>query len=86
MQDFRFRHGSGCGICRGTGYRGRKGIAEILTLNDELRELIVERASLRLIKEAARRSGTRFLRDSALNLVASGHTTLEEVNRVTLVQ
>ena len=84
--DFRFRHGSGCGICRGTGYRGRKGIAEILTLNDELRELIVERASLRLIKEAARRSGTRFLRDSALNLVASGHTTLEEVNRVTLVQ
>ena len=55
-------------------------------MNDELRELIVERASLRLIKEAARRSGTRFLRDSALNLVASGHTTLEEVNRVTLVQ
>jgi len=81
-----FRHGSGCGICRGTGYRGRKGIAELLTLNDELRELIVERASLRVIKEAARRSGTRFLRDSALSLVASGHTTLEEVNRVTLVQ
>jgi len=86
IDGFRFRHGSGCGICRGTGYRGRKGIAEILTLNDELRELIVERASLRTIKDAARRSGTRFLRDSALRLVATGHTTLEEVNRVTLVQ
>jgi len=86
IEGFRFRHGSGCGICRGTGYRGRKGIAELLTLNDELRELIVERASLRTIKEAARRSGTRFLRDSALSLVASGRTTLEEVNRVTLVQ
>jgi general secretion pathway protein E len=86
IEAFRFRHGSGCGICRGTGYRGRKGIAELLTLNDELRELIVERASLRTIKEAARRSGTRFLRDSALQLVASGHTTLEEINRVTLVQ
>jgi len=86
VQGFRFRHGSGCGMCRGTGYRGRRGIAELLTLNDELRELIVGRAPLRTIKDAARRSGTRFLRDSALRLVAQGHTTLEEINRVTLVQ
>ncbi len=86
VEDYRFRQGSGCGMCRGTGYRGRRGIAELLTLNDELRELIVARAPLRTIKDAARRSGTRFLRDSALRLVAGGHTTLEEVNRVTLVQ
>ena len=86
VRSFRFRQGTGCGLCRGTGYRGRRGIAELLTLNDELRELIVGRAPLRTIKDAARRSGTRFLRDGALRLVADGQTTLEEINRVTLVQ
>lgn len=83
---FHFRASRGCGHCRGTGYKGRKAIAEILALNDEIRELIVERAPIRKIKDAAIGHGTRFLRDSALDLVRSGLTTLEEINRVTLVE
>lgn len=82
---YRFMRGMGCGQCRGTGYAGRKAIAEILLLNDELRELITSRASVRLIKEAARKNGTRLLREAALDLVEQGVTTLEEINRVTFV-
>ena len=78
------RAGVGCGDCRGTGYRGRRAIAEILILNDRLRELIVQRASVLALKEEARRGGTRLLRDAALALALEGHTTLEEVLRVTL--
>lgn len=77
------RRGRGCGHCRGTGYKGRHAIGELLRMNDELRELIVARAPIRTIKEAARANGTRFLRDSALALAAAGQTTLEEVDRVT---
>jgi general secretion pathway protein E len=82
---FRFRAGRGCGQCRGSGYRGRKAIAETLLLNDELRELIVTRQPIRTIKEAARKVGTRDLREAALDLVRAGETTLEEINRVTFV-
>jgi general secretion pathway protein E len=82
---WRFRAGRGCGHCRGSGYRGRKAIAEMLVLTDELRELITAREPIRRIKEAARRGGTRFLRESALDLVKRGETTLTEINRVTLV-
>jgi len=80
-----FRAGQGCGQCRGTGYKGRKAVAEILDLNDDLRELIISRQPIRLIREAARAHGTRFLRESALDLVRQGETTLQEINRVTLV-
>jgi len=83
--DYQFRQGSGCGHCRGTGYKGRRAIAEILLLTDELRELIVARAPIGQIKEAAVRGGTRNLREAALALVKSGESTLEEINRVTLV-
>ncbi|WP_428423371.1 GspE/PulE family protein [Methylibium sp.] len=77
--------GKGCGKCRGTGYRGRKAVGELLLLDDKLRELIVARAPVRQIKQAARENGTRFLRDAAVDLFLQGQTTLEEVNRVTLV-
>lgn len=80
-----FWHGKGCGHCRGTGYKGRHAIGEVLNLNDELRELIIARAPIRSIKDAARANGTRFLREAALDLVAQGKTTLEEINRVTFV-
>jgi general secretion pathway protein E len=85
VSDFVFRAGSGCGQCRGTGYRGRTAIAEIMVLNDELREMIVAREPIRALKEVARRGGTRFLRDAAIALVREGRTSLEEVNRVTFV-
>jgi general secretion pathway protein E len=82
---FRFRAGKGCGQCRGSGYRGRNAIAEILLLNDEIRELIIAQEPIRKIKEAARKNGTRFLREAALDMVKNGSTSLEEANRVTIV-
>ena len=85
LADWRFRAGRGCGQCRGSGYRGRKAIAELMLLNDEIRELIVARAPIRAIKDAALRAGVRPLREAALDLVRAGETTLDEVNRVTFV-
>ena len=85
LAEFNFRIGKGCGQCRGTGYKGRKAIAEILDLNDEIRELIVAKEPIRVVKEAAKRSGTRYLREVAVDLVKEGITTLQEINRVTFV-
>lgn len=82
--DYRFMRGTGCGDCRGTGYKGRRSIAEILTLNDEIRELIVDKQPIRRIKAAAQANGTRSLRLAALDLVRRGATTLDEIKRVTL--
>ncbi len=82
---YRFRSGSGCRECRGSGYKGRKAIAELLVLNDEIRDLITARAPVKHIKEAARVHGTRFLREAALAAVKRGDTTLQEINRVTFV-
>jgi len=84
-EGFRFRAGRGCGQCRGTGYKGRRAISELLRLNDEMRELILGREPIRRLKEAARRGGTLSLRESGLALVARGETSLEELNRVTFV-
>lgn len=82
VRGWQFRAGQGCGHCRGGGYKGRKAIAEVLQLNDALRELIVQRAPISLLKEQARVCGLRDLRQSALECVARGETTLEEVVRV----
>lgn len=84
-QTYDFHAGRGCPQCRNTGYKGRRAVAEVLRLTDEIREMIIARASIRALKEQARLEGTRFLRDVALELVRSGHTTLQEVNRVTFV-
>ncbi|MFZ2162856.1 MAG: GspE/PulE family protein [Sideroxyarcus sp.] len=82
---YQFIRGKGCGQCRGTGFAGRRAIAEILLLNDKLRGLITSRAPVELIKEAAKQNGTRLLREAALDLVEQGITTLEEINHVTFV-
>ncbi len=79
---WQLRAGRGCGACRGTGYKGRKAVAEVLLLDDVLREMIVGREPVRRLKEAARAAGTRMLREVALDLARRGETTLEEVNRV----
>jgi len=84
VHDYQFMRGLGCGDCRGTGYKGRRSIAEILTLNDEIRELIVDKQPIRRIKAAAAANGTRSLRLAALDLVRRGATTIEEIRRVTL--
>ncbi|MFP8835455.1 GspE/PulE family protein [Hydrogenophaga sp. XSHU_21] len=80
----RFSQGKGCDQCRGTGYRGRKAIAEVLVLDDELRELVVCRAPVRQLKAVARERGVKSLREVALDLAAKGVTTLKEVRRVTV--
>jgi len=82
---FRFRVGTGCALCRGTGFRGRKAIAELMEMDDELREMLAARAPTRQLKAKARAAGTRSLREAALDLVRRGLTTLEEANRVTSV-
>jgi general secretion pathway protein E len=85
VMGWRFRAGKGCGHCRGSGFKGRKAIAEILNLNDEIRELIIARAPIRQLKQAAQANGTMLLRASALALVRKGETTLSEINRVTFI-
>ncbi|CAD5371589.1 Type II secretory pathway, ATPase PulE/Tfp pilus assembly pathway, ATPase PilB [Rubrivivax sp. A210] len=75
-------HGLGCAHCRGTGFKQRRAVVETLSIDDEMRGLISQRAPLRTIRTAARKLGMRALRDTALDLVAEGLTTLEEINRV----
>ena len=82
VSGWRFLAGAGCAHCRGTGFKGRKAVAEVLVLDDELREMIVTREPVRRIKEAAYRKGTRLLRETGLDLVRAGETTLQELNRV----
>ena len=82
---FRFRKGRGCGHCRGTGYHGRVAVGELMVLNDEIREAIVNRVPVRQLKELARQAGVQLIRTAALDLVRRGQTTIEEVNRVTIM-
>lgn len=82
VRGWSFKAGQGCGHCRGVGYRGRKAAAEVLMLNDTLRELIAERAPISTLKSHAAQGGLRPLFDTALDWVARGETTLEEVLRV----
>ena len=77
-----FRAGRGCGHCRGVGYKGRKAVAEVLVLDDSLRELIASKAPISVLKERARQVGLRPLQEAAWQWVARGTTTLEEVTRV----
>jgi general secretion pathway protein E len=85
VKGFAFRQGRGCGQCRGSGYKGRRAIAEVLYLNEDIREAIIAKEPVRRIREIARANGTRFLREAAVDLVRQGLTTLEEINRVTFV-
>src|SRR6187431_1759743 len=81
-----FYEGAGCIECGGTGYRGRTAICELLDLTDSIRELILEKRPTSEIKKAAREEGMRFLRESAVEQVLAGVTTLREVNKVTFVE
>jgi len=82
VADWEFMEGRGCGQCRGTGYKGRRAAAEVLILNDALREMIADRAPISQLKEHARKSGLQPLQEVALAWVAQGETTLAEVLRV----
>ena len=77
--------GAGCRECRHTGYRGRLGIFELLSVDDEIREMIVQRKSAREIQDVALSHGLKLMRDDAWTKVLKGVTTIEEVVRVTKV-
>lgn len=74
----------GCQKCSQTGYKGRACIAEIMIINEELRDLINQKATFQKIREVARSSGMQTLYESAMNKVESGITSLEEALSVTL--
>lgn len=76
--------GKGCGHCFNTGYSGRIGIAEVLMLTPSLREMVLAHPQEHMIKQQARREGTRTLREEGLQAALAGVTTLEEVLRVTV--
>jgi type II secretory ATPase GspE/PulE/Tfp pilus assembly ATPase PilB-like protein len=81
-----FFEGGGCIECGGTGFKGRTAICELLDLSDNIREMILERRPSSEIKKAAREEGMRFLRESAVERVLKGITTLREINKVTFVE
>src|ERR1700689_3814382 len=78
--------GPGCIECAGTGFRGRTAIHELLDLSDRIREMILSRKPTSEIRRAAREEGMRFLRESALDKVRLGLTTLKEINKVTFIE
>ncbi|HVI76667.1 MAG TPA: GspE/PulE family protein [Candidatus Acidoferrum sp.] len=81
-----FYEGQGCIECAGTGFRGRSAIHELLDLSDRIREMILARKPTSEIRRAAREEGMRFLRESALDKVRIGMTTLKEINKVTFIE
>ncbi len=82
---FTFHEGRGCIECNGTGFHGRVAVSELLDLSDHIRELILDRRPASEIKRAAKEEGMTFLRESALEMVFRGVTTLREINKVTFV-
>jgi type IV pilus assembly protein PilB len=78
--------GSGCIECSGTGFKGRMAICELLDLTDHIREIILDRRPISEVKRAAKEQGMRLLRESAVERVLEGLTTLREINKVTFVE
>jgi type IV pilus assembly protein PilB len=85
-RSFPFYEGRGCMECSGTGFRGRTAIHELLDLSERIREMILERRATSEIKRVAREDGMTFLRESALDRIRLGITTLREVNKVTFIE
>ena len=85
-RDIPLFEGAGCFECGGTGFRGRTAIHELLDLNERIREMIMDKRSTSEIKRAAREGGMTFLRESAVEKVRRGITTLKEINKVTFIE
>ncbi len=83
--DFEFSEGEGCIECSGTGFRGRTAIHELLDMSDRIRELILAKRPSSEIARAAREEGMRTLRESAVDRVRRGITTLREIDKVTFI-
>ena len=85
-QTHQFYEGAGCIECGGSGFKGRTAICELLDLSDRIREMILARRPASEVKKAAHEEGMRFLRESAIEKVLRGMTTLREINKVTFVE
>ena len=85
-RNFPFYEGEGCIECSGTGFRGRTAIHELLELTDNVREMILAKKPSSEIRRAAREEGMHFLRESAIDRVKRGLTTLKEINKVTFIE
>jgi type IV pilus assembly protein PilB len=85
-RNFDFHEGAGCMECGGTGYRGRTAIHELLDLTDPIRELILDKKPTSEVRKLAQKEGMSFLRESALERVRRGLTTLKEINKVTFIE
>jgi type II secretory ATPase GspE/PulE/Tfp pilus assembly ATPase PilB-like protein len=85
-QTHQFFEGAGCMDCGGSGFKGRTAICELLDLSDRIREMILARRPASEVKKAAHEEGMRFLRESAIEKVLKGMTTLREINKVTFVE
>jgi type IV pilus assembly protein PilB len=81
-----FYYGAGCSKCNNTGYRGRTGLYEIMTFNDEIRELIMNHASSNVLRTASQKAGMRLLRDAGLSAIYDGVTTIDEVVKETMAE
>ncbi len=86
LKDRSFYRGAGCTECNGQGYQGRSAIVELLDLDDDLRDMIINKTSVSTLKQVARDAGTVFLREAAVKKMLGGVTTLEEINRVTFAE
>jgi len=86
IQNYQFYEGAGCIDCGGTGFKGRTAICELLNLSDHIREMILDRRPTSEVKKVAHEEGMRFLRESAVEKVLHGLTTLREINKVTFVE
>jgi type IV pilus assembly protein PilB len=85
-RDVEFYEGKGCFECGGTGFRGRTAIHELLDLSERIREMILDKRPASEIKRAARDEGMTFLRESALQKVTTGVSTMKEINKVTFIE
>jgi type IV pilus assembly protein PilB len=83
-KNFNVFKGKGCAICSGTGYKGRVGLYEVMTMKEEVKELVLSRSSTSEIKKEAIRLGMKTLRQSGIHKVKKGLTTIEEVLRATM--
>ena len=80
----KFHYGKGCSKCNKTGYRGRVALFEVMVFNDEIRELVMNRASTGVLRDAARKNGMKLLRENGLEIVYEGVTTIDEILRETI--
>jgi type IV pilus assembly protein PilB len=86
IKDKRIFYGRGCNRCNNTGYRGRIALFEIMTFNDEIRNLIMNRASTNILRVAAQKAGMKLLRENGLASVYDGVTTIDEIVKATIIE